>query len=136
LPDDMAALHAAAFAGSRPWSAAEFAGLLENPGCFAVGTLDCFALVRVVLDEAELLTIATHPACLRQGLARACMTNWIGLAQQHGATRAFLEVATDNVPAIALYQASGFESCGTRLGYYRRENAACVDAQMMARDLT
>ena len=132
----MAALHAAAFTQSRPWSRDEFAGLLENPGCFATGNVDCFALVRVVVDEAELLTIATRPTCLRQGLARACMTGWQAIARERGATRAFLEVAADNAPAIALYKASGFDPSGTRAGYYRRENAHAVDAQMMARDLS
>lgn len=131
----MAALHAAAFTQSRPWSRDEFAGLLETPGCFATGSVDCFALVRVVVDEAELLTIATRPACLRQGLARACMTAWQAIAGDRGATRAFLEVAADNAPAIALYHSAGFETCGTRAGYYRRENTGPVDAIVMARAL-
>ncbi len=131
----MADLHAAGFTQSRPWSRDEFAGLLETPGCFATGGGDCFALVRVTLDEAELLTIATRPTRLRQGLARACMTRWQAIAQDRGATRAFLEVAADNAPAIALYKSGGFELCGTRARYYRRKNAHAVDALVMARPL-
>jgi [ribosomal protein S18]-alanine N-acetyltransferase len=131
----MADLHAVAFTQPRPWSRAEFADLLETPGCFATGSTDCFALVRVTLDEAELLTIATRPACLRQGLARACMIQWQASAHDRGATRAFLEVAADNAPAIALYESTGFAPCGTRTGYYRRENAHAVDALVMARPL-
>lgn len=134
-PADMAALHAVGFAHARPWSRTEFAELLAHPGCFVTGSVDCFALVRVVLDEAELLTIATHPTRLRQGLARACMAGWQTTAHVRGATRAFLEVAADNAPAIALYLSGGFETCGTRAGYYRRKDARTVDALVMARTL-
>jgi ribosomal-protein-alanine N-acetyltransferase len=131
----MAALHAAAFTRARPWSRSEFTDLLARRGCFAVGGVDCFALVQVVAGEAELLTIATHPAHVRQGLAHACMAQWQTIAHGRGAARAFLEVATDNAPAIALYRSTGYEPCGTRIGYYRRENARAVDALVMARPL-
>lgn len=129
---DMAATHAAAFAHSRPWSAAEFTSLLDHPLCFAAGTTSCFALVRVVVDEAELLTIATHPKQQRQGLARACMTHWQATAQTRGAVRGFLEVAADNTAAIALYHACGFEITGQRRGYYRRLGQNPVDALLMS----
>lgn len=131
----MAATHAAAFTLERPWSAREFAALLDQPQCFALGDASCFALARVILDEAELLTIATHPAHQGRGLARACMAAWMAEAQARGASHAFLEVAADNGPALALYAACGFESCGRRRGYYRRENAAAADAVIMSRDL-
>ncbi len=132
-PRDMAATHRAAFARSRPWSAAEFAQLLQSPGCFVTGDRRSFALVRVVPHEAELLTIATHPAHLRKGLARACMARWHDIAQSRGARRAWLEVAADNLAAIALYHACGFASAGTRPGYYRRGDAARIDALTMTR---
>jgi len=48
----------------------------------------------------------------RQMLARAC-----ALATEQGALRISLEVDTDNAPAIALYQASGFTVI-TTYGYY------------------
>lgn len=129
--DDMAKTHAAAFTQSRPWSAAEFADLLDSPLTFAIGDARCFALVRVIADEAELLTIATQPAHQRQGLARQVMQDWQDLARTRGATEAFLEVAADNTPAQALYQACGFATCGTRPGYYARKGAAPVDAVLM-----
>ena len=132
----MATTHRAAFAGSRPWSEAEFAGLLRNPACFGTGTSKCFALVRLVADEAELLTIATHPSFRRQGLALAVMTKWATLARNRGAARAFLEVAADNAAAITLYRACSFESEGVRRGYYRRATGGPVDALIMSRPLT
>jgi len=131
----MAETHAAAFTQSRPWSQTEFADLLRYPGCFATGDSDCFALIRVTLDEAELLTIATHPRCQRRGLGRALMEKWHAIAHERGARRAYLEVAGDNAAAIALYRACGYDSCGLRPGYYQRSGGKPVDALVLARDL-
>ncbi len=134
-PAQMAATHAAAFRQDRPWSADEFAGLLQNSGCLAVGDAQCFALVRVVVDEAELLTIATHPDHRRQGRARAVMRDWMARAADMGARRAFLEVAADNLPAIALYESVGFAGAGVRRAYYRRAGTDPADALLMTCDL-
>ncbi|KIC16960.1 GNAT family N-acetyltransferase [Leisingera sp. ANG-Vp] len=134
-PGQMAAAHAAAFTQSRPWNADEFSALLESPLVFAAGDARCFALVRVIADEAELLTVATHPEYQRQGLARACMTGWESEARERGAAEAFLEVAADNAPAQALYSACGFAECGRRAGYYRREGANPMDAVLMRKPL-
>ncbi|KIC38040.1 GNAT family N-acetyltransferase [Leisingera sp. ANG-M7] len=134
-PAQMAATHAAAFTQSRPWSALEFAALLDSPLVFAAGDARCFALVRVIADEAELLTIATDPAHQRQGLARACMADWESAARARGAAEAFLEVAEDNAPAQALYRVGGFAECGRRAGYYRRKDANPADAILMRKSL-
>lgn len=134
-PEDLARTHAAAFTQSRPWNAGEFADLLSNRFVHAFGNTQCFALVQIIADEAELLTIATHPDQQRQGLARRCMTDWQSSAASMGATRAFLDVAADNTGAIALYQRSGYAPCGLRRGYYRRTGKEAVDAILMERDL-
>lgn len=131
----MARAHKAAFTQSRPWNAGEFASLLESPLTFAIGDARCFALVRVIADEAELLTIATHPEHQRQGLARQIMDIWQQEAAARGATEAFLEVAADNLPAQTLYEANGFAECGRRAGYYARKDAPAVDAVLMRRTL-
>lgn len=131
----MAAIHAAAFPTERPWQTHEFADLLEHPLTFAVGDTRAFALIRVVVDEAELLTIATHPDHQRQGLARALMTQWHQRAAQRGATRAFLEVAADNSAAINLYRQCGYQQLSARKAYYPRPGGA-VDALIMQAALT
>ncbi|WP_245231005.1 GNAT family N-acetyltransferase [Parasedimentitalea huanghaiensis] len=135
-PQTMAATHAAAFTQSRPWSEAEFADLLDSPFTFAVGDARCFALVRVIVDEAELLTIATHPEHQNQGLARALMLDWQSIAMQRGAQTAFLEVAADNDAACHLYRSAGYSSCGNRPAYYARETGRSVDAILMRRAIT
>jgi ribosomal-protein-alanine N-acetyltransferase len=125
-PLAMARIHAAAFTQSRPWSQEEFTALLDSPLNFASGDGRCFALVRVIADEAELLT---------QGLARALMQDWQIQAQSRGAKTCFLEVAADNTAAIGLYLSQGFAPCGRRSGYYARRNAASVDAIVMRKEL-
>ena len=134
-PQQMAQIHAAAFTQSRPWSQAEFTALLDSPLNFASGDGRCFALVRVIADEAELLTIATDPADQRQGPARALMQDWQTQARLRGAQTCFLEVAADNDAAIGLYLSQGFARCGCRRGYYARKNAASVDAIVMQKEL-
>ncbi|MGR3760412.1 GNAT family N-acetyltransferase [Roseobacteraceae bacterium NS-SX3] len=134
-PAALAATHRAAFTQSRPWSADEFAALLGSPLTFAAGDTRCFALARVVADEAELLTIATRLGHQRQGLARAVMAAWQAEAARRGAAKAFLEVAEDNAPALALYRGCGYLEAGRRPGYYPRAGAMPAAALLMRRPL-
>jgi ribosomal-protein-alanine N-acetyltransferase len=64
------------------------------------------------------------------------MERWIQRAKTLGAGRAFLDVAADNTPALALYAACGFDRCGARRDYYARAAGEPVDAILMVRDLT
>ncbi|WP_120632433.1 N-acetyltransferase [Ruegeria sp. EL01] len=130
-PQDMASIHAAAFTQSRPWSADEFTDLLKNPFTHALGTPDSFAVFQVIAGEAELLTIATHPDYQRKGKGLKCMKSWHAKAVEIGATRAFLDVASDNLAAISLYDCCGYRPCGRRDGYYTAKNGAKRDAITM-----
>jgi ribosomal-protein-alanine N-acetyltransferase len=134
-PEALAVLHAAAMTTPRPWSEAEFAALLATPGTFATGDDRVVAMGRVILDEAELLTIATHPGHRRLGLGRAALEAFESEARARGATIAHLEVAADNAPALALYESAGYARTGLRRGYYRSAGGARVDAVLMAKAL-
>lgn len=130
---DLAATHKAAFTQSRPWSETEIADLLADQSTFGFGDTRCFAIVRVIAGEAELLTLATHPEHQRQGLARALMPLWQKEAAARNARDMFLEVAEDNVPAQQLYLSCGFALFARRKAYYPRHGAASVDALLMKR---
>lgn len=97
-----------------------------------------FALGRVILDEVELLTIATAPGGARRqgGIGRALMAAFEAEAKGRGAALAHLEVAADNLPALALYQAQGWAETGRRAGYYARSDGPAADALMMQKALT
>lgn len=134
-PPQLAKLHALAYAPMRPWSASEFACLLEHPGTILAGDAHAFALGRVSCGEAELLTLATHPAARRRGLARARLDSFETLCLEAGAQQVFLEVAQDNHPAIHLYDNAGYALVGRRKRYYKRNSGSYVDAQMRVKAL-
>ncbi len=135
-PDQLATLHAVAFTGQRPWSAREFADLLAAPSVFLSHRPHGFALGRVAADEAELLTLAVAPAARRQGIGRQLLAAFEAAAQRRGATIAFLDVADDNCPAIALYRSAGYAETGRRVAYYQRPDAPAAAALMMTKALT
>ncbi len=144
--ETLAALHRAAFAeqGARPWSAGEFAALLAAPGTvLRLSPENCgperppigFALARATAGEAEILSIAVHPSARRRGIGRALLSELHGALRRASVARVFLEVAADNAPALALYEAAGYRRAGLRRAYYRRESAPAADALILARAL-
>ena len=136
MPEAMAQTHAAAFELTRPWSAREFSELIESPSCFVVGTAQCFALARLIADEAELLTIATHPDHQRQGRAKTVMNTLHTQLQARGAAQVFLEVTAPNLAALALYESLGYHHVGSRKAYYTPTSGGeTLDAIVMQRKL-
>lgn len=113
---DLAVLHAAAFA--RPWDEAAFKDLLAGSGVFAFIAPSGFVLVRAAANEAEILTLAVNPSARGRGLGRALMQAAAARAAKLGAENLFLEVGTDNLVALALYNGLGFTRVGARRGYY------------------
>jgi ribosomal-protein-alanine N-acetyltransferase len=125
---ELAALHALAF-GSEAWSPEQLQGslaLASTQGWEArrEDQLVGFLLLQRSADEAEILTLAIHPAQRRQGIARGLLTAAFNAAPS---TRFFLEVAADNNAAIALYESCGFTPNGRRPRYYHRPDAT-IDA--------
>ena len=126
----LAALHKSAFEadGSVVWEAKAFADLIEKSGACAFGTKDGFILMQSLEPEAEILTLAVHPAARRAGLAARLIAH----AQAAlGAQVIFLEVAADNLAARALYEKCGFHETGRRKAYYKRADGTRVDAVLM-----
>ena len=130
-PEALAHIHALAFSSTRAWSAAEFRSLLDQPGMVLTGDDRAFALLRVTLDEAEVLTVATAPEHRRKGLARAVLAQAETAVQTLGAAVIFLEVAEDNDAARALYAQAGYAQIGRRPGYYLPKDAAPVAALVL-----
>lgn len=125
-PARLAAIHAEAFAA--PWDQAALAELLASPGVFAVAEEDGFILIRVVVDEAEILTLAVRPSARRAGLGARLVEAALVRAAALDAERMFLEVAEGNAAARALYARSGFVEMGRRRGYYSHADGRREDA--------
>jgi ribosomal-protein-alanine N-acetyltransferase len=135
----MAAVHATSF--DEPWGPEEIAALLDGPGAFGLmvrepdtDAIAGFILARAIVDEAEVLTLAVDPVHRRSGVGQALVEAAAIAAAAAGAQTLFLEVASDNPAALALYRAAGFGQVGQRPGYYRR-GAGAVDALVLRRDL-
>ncbi|MBN2759418.1 MAG: ribosomal protein S18-alanine N-acetyltransferase [Rhodobacteraceae bacterium] len=133
-PEALAAIHKAAFPGD-PWSAAALAAFAADPAALLVARPDGFILLRVVLDEAEILTFAVAPVAQGQGLGTALLQEAMAQARVRGVRRIFLEVAADNDPARALYRRAGFVQAGLRRGYYPRSGRTAIDALLLERKL-
>lgn len=134
-PAEMARIHAACFETPRPWNVREFTELSDAPGTFLCLAPQGFLWGRVVLDEAELLTLAVDPGARRQGIGAALTRDFLRRAADRGATRSFLEVAADNFAAQSLYAALGFSASGTRRNYYASPDGKKRDALVLTRPL-
>ena len=121
------------------WTRGQCLGILASPGVWlTIATLDGeaagFALSRGVIDEAELLLLATRPARRRRGVASALLRAVMSHARAAGAIRLHLEVRESN-DAIKLYQAAGFSKVGERRNYYRGVSGQTFSALTYHRDI-
>ncbi|NGP16813.1 ribosomal protein S18-alanine N-acetyltransferase [Devosia aurantiaca] len=136
---EMARIHALGF--YRGWPAEEFSTFLADRmtpvyvACDARRRIAGFALIRVVVDEAELLTIAVDPKWRGKKIGRALLDAVFADMMMSPAKRMFLEVEEGNIPAVRLYKQQGFKTISTRKGYYPQPDGSAATALVMARDL-
>lgn len=140
--DRAASLHALCFpaAWDQPWDRQGFAEIMAMPGTFGLLAEEAarilgLIVVRVAVDEAEVLTVGVQPDLRRTGIGGTLFAAAQGEARTRGATRLHLEVAEDNFAARKLYAGLGFDTVGRRPGYYRRGPLGAVAAVLMARAL-
>jgi ribosomal-protein-alanine N-acetyltransferase len=117
---------------SLPWPERSFRfELTENPvsRCWVAEFDGCIAAMLVlwlIIDEAHIATIATHPDFRRQGIGEQLMLAALESARGEGAAHAFLEVRAGNAGAIALYKKYGFVVAGVRPRYYKDNNEDAI----------
>lgn len=87
-----------------------------------------FALTRSVVDETELMLLATHPDHRDQGVATALLRAAMDDARAAGSATMFLEVRRGN-SAERLYIQHGFACVGERREYYRGNKGQVFDAR-------
>lgn len=133
-----AELEAALFPGDNPWPRDVFVVEFAHPSNFYLGAFDGELLVAYAGlammgpaddPEFEIHTIGVDPAYQRKGLGRVLMDQMMHAADSHDGP-VFLEVRTDNTPAISMYEAFGFQTLSVRKNYYRPSGA---DAYTMQR---
>ena len=129
-----AELEALLFGGDDPWPEVAFVRELAAPhnryvaaraDDVLVGYAGIARLGRTAPFEYEIHTIGVDPAYQRHGIGRALMTRLLDHADGENGRAAvvFLEVRTDNEPAIELYRGLGFVTVGLRKRYYRASGA-------------
>jgi ribosomal-protein-alanine N-acetyltransferase len=126
------------FPGEDPWSLAVFASELRAGnryfGAYAPdGRLIGYAGLAVAGRppdlETSVHTIGVDPDWQGRGVGSALLRTLLAIADDLAAP-VFLEVRTDNEPAIRMYEAYGFVRLGLRKRYYQPANA---DAYTMGR---
>jgi ribosomal-protein-alanine N-acetyltransferase len=90
-----------------------------------------YAGLWLMVDEAHVTTIATHPRARGQGVGELLLAHLIDIAYQIGARWVTLEVRVSNTVAQNLYHKYGFKIVSTRPRYYSDNNE---DAYIMWTD--
>ena len=93
-----------------------------------------FGFVRVVGDNAELITIAVDPKFRRSGIGQRLLHQLIKEAKTLGANQFSLEVAENNIPAIKLYKKFDFQYLYRRRNYFSTDQDS-LDAIVFSRFL-
>lgn len=131
--DAIAALERQIF-GVDAWSSESVRAELAEPGrVLAIqGSEDRargiagYAILSIVGPTAELRRIAVAPDMRRNGLGALLLTAVLARASVSGCDELFLEVASPNLEARALYLGAGFDLVGSRPRYYRNGDDAVV----------
>ncbi|MFT7836472.1 ribosomal protein S18-alanine N-acetyltransferase [Saccharothrix sp. BKS2] len=121
------------FAGDDPWSEQAFHSELDSGnfyvGAYSDGRLIGYAGLGLTDFESSVHTLAVDAEFQGGGVGKTLLRALLARADESGLP-VFLEVRTDNAPAIALYLAHGFEHLGLRRRYYQPSGA---DAYTMGR---
>ena len=120
---------------SRPtaWSRQSFLEEFKNPFsyCYVLKRkienhvqVSGFICFRILKEESELLILAVHPHCRRQGLGKKLMKFYFDFCSRRGVETFYLEAAVSNQSAIHLYQSLAYQPVGMRSKFYQgREDA-------------
>ena len=117
---------------SLPWPERSFRfELTANPAsrCWVAeldGKLVGMIVIWLVIDEAHVATIATHPDFRRKGIGTKLLSHALRQMIEEGARSSFLEVREHNVGAQEMYRKFGYEVSGRRPRYYRDNNEDAI----------
>ncbi len=120
----------------HPWERSEFELLIadEKKLCLVAedeGKVIGYIGAETVLDECNIGNIVTAEECRGRGIGTSVMNALMNELKNREILKVFLEVESDNAPALALYDKNGFERYGLRRDYYGRG----MDAVLMCKEL-
>ena len=121
-----------------PWSAGQYREEISAPTRLFVVALDDASSVIGYAGvfapggaEADVLTVGVVPMHRGQGIARELMARITKWAIEEGSIAMMLEVKTDNVEAISLYESLGYTKLNIRKDYFGNG----LDALVMRKEL-
>jgi len=76
-------------------------------------------VVWLLVAEAHVATLATHPNFRRQGIAKRLLSHALQVLIDEGAQSSFLEVRASNTAAQEMYHKFGYKESGHRRHYYK-----------------
>jgi len=122
-----------------PWSASQYKEEFSSPTRHFVVAVDAdqniigyAGVFAPGAAEADILTLGVVPEHRGKGIAKALMALIINWAKEQGTTAMMLEVKTDNLQAIGLYESLGYSTLNIRKDYF----GAGLDAQVMRLELS
>ena len=83
------------------------------------GRIMGFIVFWLIIDEAHLANFAVASEFRCEGIGRALLLHGLRSCYDDGARVSFLEVRAGNLPAIHLYETSGYHTESIRKGYYQ-----------------
>lgn len=126
---------------SLPWPERSFRfELTDNPAsrCWVAEVDERIVgmiVVWLIVDEAHVATIATHPDFRRKGIAKRLLSHALRKLIEQGARSSFLEVRESNLPAQELYRKFGFEETGRRRHYYKDNDEDAILMNLSSLDV-
>lgn len=117
---------------SLPWPERSFRfELTDNPAsrCWVVevdGRIAGMVVAWLIMDEAHIATLATHPDFRRQGIARHLLSYTLQQLALEGAQSSALEVRESNLAAQEMYRGFGYQESGRRPRYYKDNNEDAI----------
>jgi ribosomal-protein-alanine N-acetyltransferase len=114
---------------SAPWTEKALEFFLDELNFCVIlledGDLASYCTVTTVLDEAQIINVATDSRFKRMGMAEQVLFRVFEECSNRGIVSISLEVRESNEGAIALYKKLGFEVLGKRKNFYTEpiENA-------------
>jgi ribosomal-protein-alanine N-acetyltransferase len=121
-----------------PWSAGQYREEISAPTRLFVVALDDASRVIGYAGvfapggaEADVLTVGVVPMHRGNGIARELMARITQWALDQGSIAMMLEVKTDNVEAITLYETLGYSKLNVRKNYF----GTGLDAIVMRKEL-
>ncbi len=114
------------------WSPRQWGSELADPqrpglGLWQQGRLVAMACSWLIVDELHITLVAVDPSRRRRGLAQGLLAALLRCGRERGATRATLEVGSDNIGAQVLYRTLGFQTAGVRRKYYSNGEDALIE---------